>query len=89
MVSIRNPVGKDTCWISRQKGKLVVKGVASKLLVGNLSSLFLSSLISLYNGEIAGTSFFFEDANVCLASRWAHNPLQHYDQAGRTHCAMI
>ena len=80
MVSMQNPTGKDTCWILRLKGKLVDEGVASELLAANLSSLFLSSLISLCIGENASTSFFFEDADVRLASRWHISLLQHYDQ---------
>ena len=70
MVGIGNPVGKGACWISRLKGELVVEGVAFKLLVANLFSLFLSSLISSCTGENVGKSFFFDDANVLLAFRW-------------------
>ena len=86
MVGIRNLMGKDACWISRLKDELVDEGTASELLAANLSSLFLSSLISSCTGENVGTSFFLEDADVHLASKWAQNLLQHYDQAGRTHC---
>ena len=70
MVGIQNPVGKGACWISRLKGELVVDGVASELLAANLSSLFLSSLISSCIGENANTSFFFDHIEVLLASRW-------------------
>ena len=70
MVGIGNPAGRDTCWISRLKGKLVNAGVASELLAASLSSFFLSSLISSCTGENAGTSFVFKDADVRLASRW-------------------
>ena len=69
MVGIRNLAGRDACWISRLKGELVVEGVGSELLAASLSSLFLSSLISSCTGENVGTSFFFEDTDVCLASR--------------------
>ena len=72
MVDIRNPVGKGVCWISRLKGELVEESVASELLATNLSSLFLSSLISSCIGENVGTSFFFDDADVLLASILAH-----------------
>ena len=71
MVGIRKPMGKGACWISRLKGELVVEGVASELLAANLSSLFLSSLISSCTGENANTLFFFDDVDVLLASRWA------------------
>ena len=71
MVGIRNPAVKGAYWISRLKGKLVIEGVTSKLLDASLSSLFLSSLISSCTGENAGMSFFFEDADVRRASRWA------------------
>ena len=70
MVGMQNPVGREACWISRLKGELVDYGVALKLLAVSLLSLFLSSLISSYTGENAITSFFFEDADVCLASKW-------------------
>ena len=69
MVSIQKPVGSDAYWISRLKGKLVVEGVASELLAASLSNHFGSSLISLCMGENVGTLFFFEDADVRLASR--------------------
>ena len=72
MVGMRNPAGKDACCISRLKGELVVDGVVSKLLVANLSSLFLSSLILSCTRENVGTSFFFEDADVRLTSKWTH-----------------
>ena len=71
MVGIQNPLGKGTCWISRLKDELVVEGVTSKLLAVSLLSLFLSSLISSCTRENAGRSFFFEDADVRLESRWA------------------
>ena len=71
MVSIRNPVGKGACWISRLKCQLVMEGMASELLVTNLSSLFLSLLISSCIGENVGTLFFFDDADVLIASKWA------------------
>ena len=71
MVGIRNPVGKGACWISRLKGELVVEGVTSKLLAANLSNLFLSSLILSCIRENVGTSFFFDDVDILLASRWA------------------
>ena len=51
------------------KGELIVEGVASELLVANLSSHFLSSLISSGMGENVGTSFFFDDVDVLLAYR--------------------
>ena len=69
MIGIQNPAGRGTYWISKRKGELVVEGVASELLAASLSSLFLSSLISSCIGENASMSFFFEDADVRLASR--------------------
>ena len=72
MVDIRNPAGKDACWISRLKGELIMEGLTSELLAASLSSLFLSSLISSCTRENAATSFFFKDADVRLASRWTH-----------------
>ena len=69
MVGIRKPVGSGACWISRLKGELVVEGVASELLAASLSNRFRSSLISSCMGENMGTSFFFDDADVRLASR--------------------
>ena len=62
-------MGRGACWISRLKGKLVVEGVASELLAANLSSRFLSSLISSCTGANVGMSFFFDDADVLLASK--------------------
>ena len=62
-------MGGGACWISRLKGELIVEGVAFELLVANLSSCFLSSLISSCMRENAGMSFFFDDADVFLASR--------------------
>ena len=72
MVGIRNPVGKGACWMSRLKGELVVEGVVSMLLAANLFNIFLSSLISSCIRENVGTSFFFDDADVLLASKWTH-----------------
>ena len=69
MVDIRKPMGKGACRISRLKDELVVEGVAFELLAANLSGPFLSSLIPLCKGENVGTSFFFDDADVFLASR--------------------
>ena len=69
MVGMRNPTGKDAFWILRLNGELVDEGVASELLVANLLSLFLSSLISSCTGENTSMSFFFEDTDVRLASR--------------------
>ena len=69
MVGIQKPVGKGAYLISRLKGELVVEVVAFELLVANLSSRFLSSLISSCMRENVGTSFFFDDANVLLASK--------------------
>ena len=86
MVGIRNSTGKDACWISRLKGELVVNGVASELLAANLSSIFLSSLISSYTRENVGTSFFFDDADIRLASRWACKSSSAFWLVGRTHC---
>ena len=48
-----------------------MESVVSELLATNLSNLFLSSLISSCIGENVGTSFFFDDADVLLASKWA------------------
>ena len=62
-------MGRGACWISRLKGELVVEGVASEFLATSLSSRFLSSLISSCTGENVGMSFFFDDANVLLASK--------------------
>ena len=69
MVGIQKPVGRGACWISRLKGELVAGGTTSELLAANLSSHFLSSLISSCMGENVGMSFFFDDADVLLASR--------------------
>ena len=69
MVSIQKPVGNGACWISKLQGELVVEGVASELLAASLSNSFWSLLISSCMGENVGTSFFFDDTNVCLASR--------------------
>ena len=69
MVGIQKPVGKGACWISRLKGELVVECMASELLATSLSSRFLGSLILSFMGENVGTSFFFDDADVLLASR--------------------
>ena len=69
MASIGKPVGSGACWISRLKGKLVVEGVAFELLAASLSNHFQSSLISSCMEENVGTSFFFDDADVGLASR--------------------
>ena len=69
MVSIWKPVGSDACWISRLKDELFVEGVASELLTASLSNRFRSSLISSCMVENVGMSFFFDDADVCLASR--------------------
>ena len=69
MVGIQKLVGSDACWISRLKDDLVVEGVASELLAASLSNYFRSSLISSCMGDNVGTSFFFDDANVCLASK--------------------
>ena len=69
MVGIQKPVGRGAHWISRLKGELVVKGVASELLAASLSSHFQSSLISSCMGENMGKLFFFEDADVLLASK--------------------
>ena len=51
------------------KGEVVVEGEVSELLVANLSSCFLSSLISSCTGDNVGTSFFFDDVDILLASR--------------------
>ena len=51
------------------EGELVVEGVASELLAANLSSRFLSLLISSCMGENVGKLFFFDDVDVLLASR--------------------
>ena len=72
MVGIRNPVGKGACWISRLKGELVVEGVVSVLLAANLFNIFLSSLISSCIRENTGMSFFFDDTDIVLASKWTH-----------------
>ena len=69
VVVIRKLVGSGACWISRLKDELVVEGVASELLAASLSSRFLSLLISSCMEEIVGTSFFFDDADVRLASK--------------------
>ena len=69
MVGIQKLAGRDACWISRLKGELVVEGIVFELLTVSLSSLFLSSLISSCIGENVGMSFFFDDADVLLASR--------------------
>ena len=69
MVGIRKPVGSGAYWISRLKGELVVKGVASKLLAASLSNRFRSSLISSCIGENVGTPFLFDDPDVRLASK--------------------
>ena len=63
-------MGKCACWISKLKGKLVVEGAASELLAASLSSRFLSSLISSCTGDNVGMSFFFDDVDVLLASKW-------------------
>ena len=70
MVGIWKPVGRGACWISRLKGELVVEGVASELLAASLSSRFRSSLISSCMRENMGMSFFLDDADVFLASKW-------------------
>ena len=75
MVSMQKSASKDACCISRLKGKLVVEGVVSELLAANLSSLFLSSLISSCTRENASTLFFFKDVDVHLASRWTRKSL--------------
>ena len=62
-------MGRGACWISRLKGELVMMGAAFELLAANLSNRFLSSLISSCTGENVGMSFFFDDADVLLASR--------------------
>ena len=62
-------MGRSACWISRLKGELIVEGVASELLAANLSSRLLSSLISSCTVENVGMSFFFDDADILLASR--------------------
>ena len=69
MVSIGKPVGSGACWISKLRGELVVEGVASELLATSLFNRFRSSLILLCMEENVGTSFFFDDADVRLASR--------------------
>ena len=69
IVGIWKPVGRGACWISRLKDELVVEGAASELLASNLSSHFLSLLISSCTGENIGRSFFFDEADVLLASR--------------------
>ena len=70
MVGMRKPVGRGAYWISRLKGELVVEGVVSELLATSLSSRFWSSLISSCMGENVGMSFFLDDADVLLESRW-------------------
>ena len=55
---------------SRLKGELVVEGATFELLATNLSSHFLSPLISSCMGENMGTSFFLDDVDIVLASRW-------------------
>ena len=72
MVGMRKPVGRGARWISKLKGELVVEGVVSELLAASLSSRFRSSLISSCMGVNVGTSFFLDDADVLLASRWMH-----------------
>ena len=67
------PVGRGACWISRLKGELVVEGAAFELLDANLSSRFLSSLILSCPSENVGMSFFFDNADVLLVSRWPCN----------------
>ena len=62
-------MGRGSHWISRLKGELVMEGATSKLLAANLSSHFLSSLISPCMGDNVGTSFFLDDVDVLLASR--------------------
>ena len=69
MVYIRTLIGSGAYWISRLKGELVVEGMASELLAASLSSHFRSSLISSCMGENVGMSFFFDDADICLASK--------------------
>ena len=69
MVGIRKPVGRGACWISRLKCKLVVEGAPSELLAANLSNHFRSSLILSCTGENMGMSFFFNNVDICLASR--------------------
>ena len=69
MINIRKPVGSGACWISRLKGELVMEGVASELLAASLSNCFQSLLILSCMGENVGTSFFFDDTDVRLASR--------------------
>ena len=49
-----------------------MEGVVSELLAASLSSRFRSSLISSCMGVNVGTSFFLDDADVLLASRWMH-----------------
>ena len=46
-----------------------MEGVTSELLAANLSSHFLSSLISSCTGENVGMLFFFDDADILLASK--------------------
>ena len=70
MVGIRKPIGRGACWISRLTGELVMEGVASELLAGSFSSCFRSSLISSCMGKNAGASFFLDNADVLLASKW-------------------
>ena len=70
MVGKQKPMGRGAYWISKLKGELVVEGVAFELLAASLSSCFQSSSISSCMGENTGTSFFLDDANVLLASKW-------------------
>ena len=63
-------MSRGACWISRLKGELVVEGVVSELLAASLSSHFQSSLISLCIRENAGASFFLDNTDVLLASKW-------------------
>ena len=70
MVGMRKHVGRGARWISRLKDELVMEGVVSELLVASLSSRFQSSLILSCIGVDVGTSFFLDDADVLLASRW-------------------
>ena len=69
MIGIRKPVDSGARWISKLKGELVVEGVASEFLAASLSNRFQSSLILSCMGENMGTSFFFDDTNVHLASK--------------------
>ena len=69
MVGIRKLMGRGAYRISRLKDELVVEGAASELLAASLSNHFRGSLISSCMGENVGTSFFFNDADVHLASK--------------------